>query len=234
MLKKLSKLIPAYAAIPLLICVIFNFSVYLGTRMITQGKETVYLDMTTAADNVVPVIPAFTVIYFGCYIFWIVNYIKICRLGKEHCYRYLFADLMGKMICAVFYLALPTTNVRPVIEGTGIFNEMLRFLYTIDSADNLFPSIHCLVSWYCYCGLRGQKSVSKFYRGFSLVFALAVCLSTLTTKQHVIADVAAGVAFAELTWQISRRVNGYKFYTLFEKKTKSPKCVGIRKEKTVK
>ncbi len=220
MLKKLKNFIPSYAVIPLIICVIFNFSVYLGSRAFMQGRAAHYYDMTLAIDEAIPVIPAFTIIYFGCYIFWIANYIIVCRLGKEHCYKYLFADLMGKAICLLFYLFLPTTNVRPEITGTGIFDMLLNFLYTIDSADNLFPSIHCLVSWYCYAGLRDRKEVSVAYKNFSLIFALLVCVSTLVTKQHVIVDVIAGVGFAELTWQISQKIGGWKFYTLFERKEK--------------
>ena len=127
---------------------------------------------------------------------------------------------MGKVICLLFYLFLPTTNVRPEITGTGIFDMLLNFLYTIDSADNLFPSIHCLVSWFCYAGLRDRKEVSVAYKNFSLIFALLVCVSTLVTKQHVIVDVIAGVGFAELTWQISQKIGGWKFYTLFERKEK--------------
>ena len=76
--------------------------------------------------------------------------------------------------------------------------------------------------------MRGRAEISKGYRAFSLIFALLVCVSTLVTKQHVIVDVIAGVGFAELTWQISRRINGYKFYTLFEKKKKIPAGVGIK------
>ena len=58
------------------------------------------------------------------------------------------------------------------------------------------------------------------YKNFSLIFALLVCVSTLVTKQHVIVDVIAGVGFAELTWQISQKIGGWKFYTLFERKEK--------------
>lgn len=228
MIKKIKTLIPGYAVLPLIICVTFNFSVYLGSRAFMQGRGVRYYDMTLPIDEAIPVIPIFTIIYFGCYAFWIANYLMICRLGKEHCYRYLFADLMGKAICLIFYLFLPTTNVRPEIAGTGVFDALLKFLYTIDSADNLFPSIHCLVSWYCYAGMRGRAEISKGYRASSLIFALLVCVSTLVTKQHVIVDVIAGVGFAELTWQISRRINGYKFYTLFEKKKKIPAGVGIK------
>lgn len=41
----------------------------------------------------------------------------------------------------------------------------MRFVYAVDAADNLFPSIHCLVSWFCYIGLRGRRDIPVWYRG---------------------------------------------------------------------
>ena len=79
----------------------------------------------------------------------------------------------------------------------------MRFLYQVDAADNLFPSIHCLTSWFCYIGIRGRREVPKWYRVFSCLFALAVFISTLTTKQHVIIDVIAGAALAEVAYRVA-------------------------------
>jgi membrane-associated phospholipid phosphatase len=40
--------------------------------------------------------------------------------------------------------------------------------------------------------------------------AILICISTLTTKQHVIVDVIGGVTLAELTWQLSLHLKLYK------------------------
>ena len=81
----------------------------------------------------------------------------------------------------------------------------MMFLYSVDAADNLFPSIHCLVSWFCFIGLRGKKEIPFWYRAFSCFFAILVFLSTLTTKQHVIWDVAGGVLLAEICFYIGKK-----------------------------
>ncbi|MBP2033582.1 membrane-associated phospholipid phosphatase [Clostridium algifaecis] len=124
------------------------------------------------------------------------------------------ADLLGKLICGIVYVTFPTTNIRPDIITPDVFSDMLRFLYNIDAADNLFPSIHCLVSWYCFAGLRNCKTVPYWYRYFSLFMAIMICISTLVTKQHVIIDVLGGVMLAELTWQLSSRLQLYKTFKL--------------------
>ncbi len=209
-IRNICNFIPAYAVKPLLLCVCFNSSVYYGARL--SYKNNCFHNLTLLWDDKIPVIPLSVVIYFGCYLFWIANYILISNISKERCYRFLIADLLGKLICGIIYIALPTTNMRPNIIDTDIFSNMLRFLYSIDAANNLFPSIHCLVSWYCYAGLRNCKSIPTWYRYFSLLMAIMICISTLTTKQHVIVDVIGGVILAEVTWQISMRIQLYKAY----------------------
>ncbi len=204
LVEKIRSFIPKYALIPLLICVIFNFSVYSGVRLFYGDRY--FYDLTSKFDNMVPIIPITVLIYFGSYFFWIVNYILICRLNKEHCYRFICADLLGKLVCFITYISFPTTNIRPDITSTGFSWDMLQFLYNADAANNLFPSIHCLVSWYCFVGLRNCKNIPSWYKHFSLFIALLICISTLTTRQHVIVDVFGGVLLAELTWQFSSRV----------------------------
>jgi len=126
-----------------------------------------------------------------------VNYFICAVQDKARRNRFFCADTLSKLICFAFFVLFPTTNVRPEITGETIWDDLMRFLYWIDSADNLFPSIHCLVSWLCWVGIRKRPDVSAAYRWFSLAFAIAVCISTLTTRQHVIADVIGGVLLAE-------------------------------------
>lgn len=204
MRKKLSSIIPKYSVLPLLLVVIVNFSVYSGVRLFYKNR--IFHTLTSYLDNKIPVIPIFVIVYFGCYIFWIVNYILISRISKEQCYRLAIADLTGKLICGIIYIAYPTTNIRPDIASSGIFVDMLKFLYSIDAANNLFPSIHVLVSWNCFIGIRNSESVPKWYRYFSLFTAIMICISTLTTKQHVLVDVFAGLILSELTWQFALRL----------------------------
>ena len=214
-IKKIHNYIPEYAAKPLILCVMLNSIVYSGARLFY--KHSSFTNLTSYYDDKIPVIPVFVLIYFGCYVFWIVNYILISRINKEHCYRFLIADLLGKLICGIVYISFPTTNIRPDINTSGIFMDILKFLYRVDAADNLFPSIHCLVSWYCFAGLRNCKTIPAWYRYFSLVMAIMIFISTLTTKQHVIVDVLGGVMLAELTWQLSLRAKLYKTYQYINK-----------------
>ncbi|EYE88152.1 phosphatase [Fervidicella metallireducens AeB] len=212
--RKIYDFIPKYAIKPLILCVIINFSVYSGARLFYKNR--VFHDLTTNLDNGIPVVPIFIVFYLGSYLFWIFNYILISKISEDNCYRLAISDILGKITCFVIYVTFPTTNIRPDLASTNIFVDMLRFLYSVDAANNLFPSIHVLVSWYCFAGLRNNKTIPVWYRYFSLFMAVMISISTLTTKQHVIADVIAGVVLAELTWQFSLQLQLYKLKKLIK------------------
>lgn len=87
----------------------------------------------------------------------------------------------------------------------------MRFLYEIDAPDNLFPSIHCLVSWNCYIGVRNIKEYPASFKNMAAVIAVMVFISTLVTKQHVIADVISAVAISEVCWLVVNKTGVYRF-----------------------
>ncbi len=185
----------------LALIVLWNESVYYGGRL--SAAHRMHWDMTLPIDVRTPLLPWTVAIYFGCFAFWAVCYFRILSGPRTQALRFFLADVSAKAVCLVFFVALPTTNVRPAVVGTGVWETLLRLLYAIDAPNNLFPSIHCLVSWLCWVGLRGQKDCPAWGRWGALLGALAVCLSTLTTKQHVIADVLAAIVLAELCYALA-------------------------------
>ena len=70
-------------------------------------------------------------------------------------------------------------------------------------------------SWFCYIGIRGKKEIPKGYRIFSCLMAVAVFISTLTTKQHVLYDVVSGMLLAELSYALTVKTGFAKKYQSF-------------------
>lgn len=200
-----------YRWIPPMITMTANGMAYFGTRFFTTGRY--HYNLSDPMDSLVPILPGFITVYFGCYIFWTVNFL-IKALSDEDKERYQFftGDFYARMLCLVCFMVFPTTNTRPVIAGDGFWEKALRFLYEIDAADNLLPSIHCMSSWTCWIAVRGKKGIPSGYRVFSLGMAMLTCVSVLALRQHVILDVAAGILVSELTWQFSKRTRGYLVY----------------------
>lgn len=191
----------AEVAVVLIFAFVWDEMVYLGTRLITTVWH--HFDMTLPIDRFVPFIPWTVVIYFGCYIVWGVTYYLCAKQERGERDRFFCADAFTKLVCLVFFILVPTTNVRPEITDRGIWEFLMKFLYSVDPADNLFPSLHCIISWLCWIGVRKRNDISPKYRRFTFWAAVAVCISTLTTRQHVIADVIGGVLLAEVSYLIA-------------------------------
>lgn len=211
MLSKKKSIFSEYRWIPPVITLAANFLAYFGTRLFTAGRY--HYNLSGPVDSMLPILPWFITVYFGCYLFWAVNFwIQAISEGEKERYQFFTADFYARIVCMVCFMIFPTTNTRPVIAGDGFWEQALRFLYRIDAADNLLPSIHCMSSWTCWIAVRGKKEISLGYRIFSLLMAVLTFVSVLALRQHVILDIAAGVLVSELTWQFSKRTKGYLIY----------------------
>lgn len=207
----LNDLIRKKLYIPLFISFSVNTLAYYITRLWTASAH--HIDMTSRLDRMIPVIPWTTAIYLSCYAFWSFNYILGATQKETYkAYRFLCADLMAKIACLLIFTLLPTTNIRPVLHGSGVWISVLKFVYRVDAADNLFPSIHCLTSQFCFIAVRHNNDVPLWYKTATFLFSTLICISTLTTKQHVIADVVVGVLLAELCYYIAGITNISKLY----------------------
>lgn len=189
------------AIVILLSSFILNVAVYLVSRLIAGSWE--HTDITSRWDQMIPFLSWTVIIYLGWYALYIANYILAASADDKTRDRFFCADALAKIICFVIFLAFPTTNIRPVVSDTGFFEKLMMLVYYLDAPDNLFPSLHCLVGWFCWIGVRKRKDIPITYRIFSLLAAISICISTLTTKQHVIIDVLSGIALAEGTYAIS-------------------------------
>lgn len=208
--KMITRILPEYGFLPVVCAFMFNSLVYGGAKLI--AGDWYHHNIESSFDRSIPFIPETLVIYIGCYLFWAVNYILIARQDKKQVYQFFAGDMLSRVICLAFYLLYPTTNTRPVLADGGFWNTSMSWLYDIDSASNLFPSIHCLVSWFCFIAIRKNEKIPLWYRVFSCIMAVAVFVSTLTTKQHVLVDVAGGVLLAELCYWLGRHTRMYIGY----------------------
>lgn len=195
--------IPYFVIIPFILCWVWNLIVYNGTKFINHNFT--HHDLTTSFDEKLPLIPVFMIIYFGCFLFWIVFDIMCMRTNKDFCAKYFSFEIISRLICGIIFILLPTYNVRPAVSENGLFETFLLFLYKIDTPDNLFPSIHCLISWNCFVGMRKTRCYNPLYTYLALISALLVFASTLFTKQHVIADIISAIIVSELSWFIVER-----------------------------
>ncbi len=196
MRRKIEKIVPGYAVLPLLIMVIWNLITYYGTRLFTWNREFYILE--TVWDPQIPFVPVFVYGYILAFAQWVIGYLVIIRDAKETCDRVLSAEIIGKVIIFTVFMILPTTNVRPAVPQGVPGSWLIRLIYWVDAPRQLFPSIHCLESYVVWRGTFYMKKVSRGYQMVMLGITLLVFASTLLTKQHLLLDVIGGVTAAEI------------------------------------
>ena len=208
----LDKYIPLWAIPPLMTIVAVNCLIYWGGSALTAGKY--HYDFTMAVDRAVPLLPVFVWFYILAFPFWAAGYVLAAKGGRDMFYRFVATDLTIHFICFICFIFIPTTNVRPEIAGNTISEKLLLLVYSMDggsSPANLFPSIHCYVSWMCWKGVAGSKKIPRWYQAFSLVFAILIIISTQVLKQHYLVDAVADIALVEVFWRFYQKGQRHKW-----------------------
>lgn len=173
-------------------------------------------------DDLIPIIPVFAVIYLFSYVFWICGPIAASLTKKRNFINYIVGLSAAYVMGFLFFVFAPTYMDR-ASEGLmeqamkpGFFNGLLATIYAADGSNlafNLFPSYHCLISLYCYLGVRKQPEISRGFRAYSLIMAILICFSTVFTKQHYFIDIVGGLGISIICYNIINRIDPGKKYS---------------------
>ena len=185
------------------------FCYFVPKELIDYSK---LINIETGLDRSIPFIPQWIIVYFLAFLFWAVNGIIIVIGDKNNAVRFTCAFLMSMIVSAVCFVVFPATLTRPEIAGDGFFAQWMRFMYNADSPVCLCPSMHVLISYMCWRGVFRSGNVSRGYRAFNFIFFVLVCFSVVFVKQHVLADIPAGIAVAEICLQTADHIKPERFF----------------------
>ena len=195
----LQKIFPKFSIIPLLIICVLQLIVYGVTKVIAANWT--HYSPALLIDDYIPFIAVFIIPYVLCYAHWATNLVLSAHTGEKRFKAFSTAVIISQIICGILFLVYPTTINRPEIGHLdGIVGFLMNFIYSSDTPVNLFPSMHCLFSWFCWIAVRNCKNVPKWYQIASFLFGIVVCMSTVAIKQHFFVDIIAGIALAEISW----------------------------------
>ena len=167
-------------------------------------------------DDRIPIIGIFMVPYLLSYALWILGFALVSLTGRKRFMNFIAGLSLSYFIGFLFFVFMPTYMDR-AMEGfieytkrTDFNGFLFRLVYANDGGDfgfNLFPSFHCMISVFCYLGIRKQETVSRGIRIFTLVSTVTICLSTVFVKQHYIIDVVGGVLLAIVCHEAAQKYN---------------------------
>ncbi len=154
-----------------------------------------YLPLTWI-DREVPFLPYSVFIYISEYFYF--GFVYFLLRNTDNLNKYLYSFFVLQLVsCSIFFL-YPTTYPRENFPVPTDLPQWVQstwtWLRTVDAPGNCFPSLHvssvflsAFVFW-----TDGQKKLFWIF----LVWSTAIALSTLTTKQHYLADIISGLSLA--------------------------------------
>ena len=147
----------------------------------------------TAVDAWVPFLPWTVWIYFSDYLLVAVAF--MLQNTWPEVWRYVKTYFALLVVGAVIHLTWPTVFPRDAfpVDGASISARALATLRGVDAATSCLPSMHEAGSYLAAFSLWRHRPA--LFGGF-LLWATAIAVSTLTTKQHYVVDLFAGLFLA--------------------------------------
>lgn len=173
-------------------------------RTVTTKFNPVYSKL----DDMVPFNEVFIIPYllWFFYIFITVAYFFLTsRQDFYKCCAYLF---IGMSICLFIYTVWPNGHyLRVNLDNLGrsnIFIDLLARIYSLDTATNVFPSIHVFNSVGAFIAISKNERLSKlkWLQWITFIFTVSICLSTVFLKQHSVLDILGALALNTLMYLI--------------------------------
>ncbi|MDX2034942.1 MAG: phosphatase PAP2 family protein [Blastocatellia bacterium] len=145
----------------------------------------------TSLDHAIPFLLWSVWPYFGLIMLLALPlFIRTERLFR----RSVLAITVAVCLNLLCYTVMPTTYPRPPLpEGDTFSHAAYRWLCSIDTPANCFPSGHITSPAISYWALAQENPMLIWW--FRAIFAL-LALSILTTKQHYVFDLFGGLASA--------------------------------------
>jgi membrane-associated phospholipid phosphatase len=111
--------------------------------------------------------------------------------------------VLATVVAFVVFMAWPTTVERPPYDPASPVAPLWAGLYAFDAPTNAFPSLHVALAVIAAAAMVPEGGV---WRAIGPLWAGAIVVSTLTTKQHVAVDLAGGFAVGGASLLAIRRV----------------------------
>lgn len=159
-------------------------------RMTNMPSEKA-IDLSISLDYAIPLIPWSVIIYHSWYptLFIIMYFMKDDKIDSE----YITALFVTKFLCILTFIFLPSVvNIRQNIVPNNIFEDLIMLTYKLDNPFNGFPSSHVACASIAYHYTNDKGVLGKFFQ----IQMVLIILSTMTTRQHIMADCIGGILLA--------------------------------------
>jgi membrane-associated phospholipid phosphatase len=174
------------------------FTIYFAIFYGTSSRFHVVTPTVMApsdVDRLFPLMPLTILIYVSQFLMLPLSmFLANSNLQRARAY---IAMLMAIGFSAAVFLCYPTRLPRDLdaVQSTDL-SYVWNFLYVLDTDSNCLPSLHVSLA---FLAVWAVSRSSLRVRGLMFFWAVAISVSTMTTKQHLFLDVIGGTIMALFT-----------------------------------
>jgi membrane-associated phospholipid phosphatase len=187
-------------AFGLLFTLIF-YCIFGGTNYVTT-QHGYRIAWAFNFESGIPFVPFFSLVYFSGVI---LLYLSPFMLRKKRQFiPFLKLITLELVIAAIFFLLLPLALLEhPTISENNFIGMIFTFNDKANLDYNYFPSLHVAFAFTLAFFIAEEKH--SWLRILVILWACAVALSTLLTKQHYFVDVIGGMILAIVSYKFKRK-----------------------------
>lgn len=199
---KLLKAIKQFAVKYKHAAILSYFFVYMAWFCYLERTVTTkFTPVHSRLDDLIPFNEYFVIPYFLWFAYIAITIAYFLFTSKSDFYKCCAYLFIGMTVCLIIYTIWPNGHyLRPKnlhsLGRSNIFIDILSVLYKIDTATNVFPSIHVYNSVGAMIAINKSSRLhnKKWLQLSVLILTILICLSTVFLKQHSVLDIFGALA----------------------------------------
>lgn len=157
-------------------------------------------------DSYIPFLEIFIVPYLLWFAFMGVAGVYFFFREKESFCKLMYFGMIGMTVFLIVSYFYPNgLELRPeTFARDNIFVELTKFVYRMDTATNVLPSIHVFNSVAVCVAVYNSKKLKdkKAICNGTLILTVLIILSTMFVKQHSVVDVLSALLLSCISWEL--------------------------------
>ena len=169
------------------VLLVFQIIMYFGCEYFQSGFHDVKRDI----DDKIPFVEWSVLVYVLWFPLIALFPIALFYVNEEYYVFYITAMFMEVVLSVICYMIYPTTFKRPK-PSDKLSGKLMAIVFKGSYRGvNCAPSLHCSSCYLIiFTALMAMHNVTGI---ISIIVAVAIVISTMTTKQHTVIDVLSAI-----------------------------------------
>lgn len=184
---------PQFSHLKLLLGWVGYFALYFLTENLIPAEKCT--PVHCFIDDIIPFCEVFVIPYVGWYLLIVGSLLYFALYNVDNFKRLQIFIIVTQIAAMAVYIIFPSRqDLRPAeFPRDNFFTDCVGILYSLDTNTGVCPSLHCAYSIGIASVWLKEKSASKGFKAFIVVFVVLICLSTMFIKQHSAVDFFAAL-----------------------------------------